>query len=229
MRAMILASGLGTRLRPLTYERPKALVDINRRPVIDHVINGLKKAGVDYFVVNSYLYPEYLEAHMAIRHHDIKYHLSAEKKLLGTAGAMIPVRDKLANGPFFVHNADILTDEDLNIIKSFHLENRPAATLLIAQCDSERSDLAFDSRNRVSRFLGISNQYQPESYGRYVGVAVFSPQIFDFIFDEGDGLGDEVIPMMMAGNCDIRVYPISGRWFDVGTHERLNLARKAFI
>lgn len=226
MKAMVLAAGLGTRLRPDTYNRSKALIDVCGQPMIDYVIAGLSKAGVDHFIINSYLYPEYLEAHMSIRHQDKNYYLSFEQTLLGTAGAMLPVQRLLEDSSFFLHNADILTDLELSKLIFEHQAHNPIATLVVEPVSGgNKYDLAYNDSRTLTAFLETGSDKEGINRGRYIGIAMLSPEIFDFISSEGDGFGDNVFPKAVKACKEIRIMEIDRPWYDIGTPAGLASAR----
>lgn len=222
MRAMILAAGLGTRLRPLTYDRPKALIHIDDRPVIDHVIDNLARAGVDFFVINTFIRPEYMAAHMALKHSSRQYYLSHERVLLGTAGALLPVRHLLEHEPFFIHNADIVTDFDLKLAADQHAHDDAVMTLLIEKTQSgQPSDLGYDETGKVTSFIRKTWRDNTAGFGRFVGVSLISPEIFDFISGENDGIGDDLIPALLDAGKHVTVHIPQGNWCDIGTPDKL--------
>ena len=105
-RAMIMAAGLGTRMRPLTSDRPKPLVEVGGKPLIDHAIDRLMAAGVTMIVVNLHYKAEMLKEHLAKRK-DIEIQLSEESDgLLGTGGGVVKALAQFGGEPFFIHNSD---------------------------------------------------------------------------------------------------------------------------
>lgn len=107
-RAMIMAAGLGTRMRPLTGDRPKPLVEVGGKALIDHAIDRLTAAGVTTIVVNLHYKAEMLKAHLAKRK-DVDIRLSEETDgLLGTGGGVAKALGQFAGEPFFIHNSDTI-------------------------------------------------------------------------------------------------------------------------
>src|SRR5579875_2315549 len=106
MKAMVLAAGLGTRMRPLTDHRPKALVEVAGKPLIDHVLDRLREAGVTRAVVNVHHFAEQMEAHLAARR-DIDVVISDERaELLDSGGGIQHARRLLGTDPIFLANID---------------------------------------------------------------------------------------------------------------------------
>uniref|UniRef100_UPI003FEE6622 nucleotidyltransferase family protein n=1 Tax=Phocaeicola sp. TaxID=2773926 RepID=UPI003FEE6622 len=146
MKAMIFAAGLGTRLRPLTDNMPKALVPVAGKPMLERVILRLKEAGFNEITVNIHHFGEQIIDFL--RAHDnfgTEIHISDERgMLLDTGGGIKKARPFLdGQEPFLVHNADILTDIDLAGLYRHHLESDAESTLLGSELKSSRY-LLFD-------------------------------------------------------------------------------------
>jgi N-acetyl-alpha-D-muramate 1-phosphate uridylyltransferase len=106
-RAMIMAAGLGTRMRPLTNDRPKPMVIVAGKPLIDHAIDRLVAAGVNTIVVNVHYRAELLKEHLRRRSDGVKIHISEETdELLGTGGGVVKAMHYFEQKPFFIHNSD---------------------------------------------------------------------------------------------------------------------------
>ena len=130
--AMVLAAGLGTRMRPLTDDRPKALVEVGGKALIDHVLDRLGAAGVERAVVNVHWFAERLEAHLAARTGGPEIIISDERaELLETGGGLKKARDLLGDAPVFVANID-----------SVWIDRGAAMGDLIRLWDPERMDAA---------------------------------------------------------------------------------------
>lgn len=147
---MIFAAGLGTRLKPLTDNMPKALVPVAGIPMLERVILRLKENGFDNITVNIHHFGQqiidFLNAH---NNFGVQIHISDERDLLlDTGGAIRKARPFLdGNEPFLVHNADILTDIDLRTFYQYHLDNHAEASLLV-------------SKRKTSRYLLFDQHYQ---------------------------------------------------------------------
>ncbi len=130
LKAMVLAAGAGTRLRPLTYETPKPMVPVVNRPVIHHVLDNLLKHGVKDVMVNLYAHADQVRGYCGDGSRwSLNVQYSLEPKLLGTAGAIKKVEGFFKDGPFFVMSGDGLSDIDLTEMLAFHKRRGSLATM----------------------------------------------------------------------------------------------------
>ena len=181
-RAMIMAAGLGPRMRPLTLDRPKPLVEVAGKPLIDHAIDRLKAAGVKTVVVNLYYKAEMLRAHLEARK-DVEMLFSDETGgLLGTGGGIVKALDLFRGEPFFVHNSDTIWIEGygaaLERMKERWDESRMDGLLLMAPLIGSmgyegKGDFFMDPEGHLSRVP--SGRVSPFAYP---GVEIVSPRLF---------------------------------------------------
>ncbi len=144
MNAMIFAAGLGTRLRPLTDHKPKALVSVGGRPMIDHVVDKLRRSGFDHIVVNAHHEKEQMVDYL--RGTDIR--VSVEEELLDTGGGLkraLPLFDD--DSPILVHNVDIFSNVDLKAVYEA-FDSQELALLVVSERDTARQ-LLFDDEMRL--------------------------------------------------------------------------------
>jgi MurNAc alpha-1-phosphate uridylyltransferase len=180
--AMVLAAGLGTRMRPLTQDRPKALVELAGRPLIDHVLDRLADAGVRKAVVNVHWFADELEAHLS-DYKRLEIVISNERKeLLETGGGLKKARPLLGEDPVFVANIDTVW-----------IQNRDAIADLVDLWDPDAMDVAlllarrdqsigFEGKGDV--FLGTDGRLTfrdeaPSTPYAYMGVHITKPQVVD--------------------------------------------------
>lgn len=248
MKAMIFAAGLGTRLRPLTNDRPKALVEVAGKPMLQRVIERLKFTGVDELIINIHYFgdkvTEFLEQN---DNFGLTIHISDERqwsdKPLETGGGILKARQWLEGDvPFIVHNADILTDIDLNAFYRYHCEHEALATLLVKMRDTQRYIL-FGDDNRLYGWTNIATgEVKPQGVGldlnalrkrAFGGVHIISPDIFPLLERYAAGrLAFGIIPFYLD-TC--QHHPIYGydpqeayTWFDIGKPETLHAAEAFF-
>ena len=189
---MIFAAGLGTRLKPITDNLPKALVPINGKPLLQHVILKLKSAGFDEIIVNVHHFPEQIIDFLkANNNFDIRIEVSDERKqLLDTGGGIRNAKWFFDDGkPFLVHNVDILSDVDLNKLYHQHLRTNSLATLVVSKRDTFRY-LLFDDNLRLNGWINEkTGETKPqglnhiELYNKlaFAGIQVLSPAVFELM------------------------------------------------
>lgn len=230
---MILAAGLGTRLRPLTHKVPKALLKVGGVPVLDHVARRVVAAGADRIVVNVSAHADLIRAH--IRQRDgwgadvrVSEELDGPLETGGGLAAAAPLfrRDR----PILIHNADILTDLD---IRSLYRAHDPVAlaTLALRPAISERY-LLFDDEGLTGLAFGGEERRAREPRGAerrldFLGVQVVSPRLLDLM--EETGKFSIFTPYMRLTRVGERVAAYETtqvRWTDIGTHEDLARAQK---
>jgi MurNAc alpha-1-phosphate uridylyltransferase len=151
MKAMILAAGLGTRLKPLTDDRPKALVEIGGVTLLELTIAKLIDNGFDEIVVNVHHFSEMLTSFIRSKDFGVKTHISDESdRLMDTGGGIVKAARFLdGSDPFLVHNVDIITDIDLRLLYDSHKQSDALATLAVGKRESSRVFL-FDSNMNLS-------------------------------------------------------------------------------
>ena len=141
MRALLLAAGLGTRLRPLTDRTPKCLVPIHGRPLLDYWLELLIGAGIEHILINTHWLPERVNEFIAASPYSDRVNLVHEPELLGTGGTVWANRDFFKGADFLLAHADNLTDFDVKALMKAHA-TRPtecAMTMLAFRTDDPRS------------------------------------------------------------------------------------------
>lgn len=241
---MIFAAGLGTRLRPLTNDRPKALVEIGGKTMLERVITKLAEAGFDDITINIHHFGQkiidFLEQH---NNFGLNIHISDERDLLlDTGGGILKARHLLdGNEPFLVHNADIVTSVDLHAMWNTHIESGAMATLLVKDRKTSRY-FVFDGDNRLQGWINKSTgETRPSAFTHcegmrelaFGGIHVISPSIFDELEKYSQGQAKFSITPFYVDECHNHV--IKGfvqntpyTWLDVGKPETLKEAEELF-
>lgn len=233
---MIFAAGLGTRLRPLTDNRPKALVEVGGVAMLERVIRRLVEAGADKIVVNVHHFPDMVIDWLAARDFGVEIVVSDEREcLLDTGGGILKARPLLdGDEPFIVHNADILTDLDLRAMVDAHHRADAVATLLVAPRQSSRY-LLFDDAMTLSGWTNVKtgevrpagivpDRLSPLAFG---GVHVISPAIFplleEYARSEGDKFSITPFYVDICRRAVVKGYlPATPyRWYDIGSPAKL--------
>ncbi len=217
--AMVMAAGLGTRMRPLTDDRPKALVEVNGKALIDHVIDRLAAVGVRRVVVNVHAFADRLEAHLAGRR-DVTVEISDERdQLMDTAGGLKRARPRLGERPLLVINVDTLWTESTP---------RPALSALAAAWDPARMDdllllapretsLGFDGPGDFTRAANgvLSHRGStPEAPLVYAGAHIMKPQLIDAWPEAPHGMLGHWRDM--AARQSLHGHVLEGLWMHVG-------------
>lgn len=239
---MIFAAGLGTRLRPLTDNMPKALVPVAGRPMLEHVILHLKKYGFTEVVVNIHHFGQQITDFLqANNNFGINIYISDERdELLDTGGGIKKARPLLdGNEPFLVHNADILTDMDLAAFYQYHTKCNSEATVLVSKRNTSRY-LLLDEADILKGWINKSTgEVKPQGFsyeaGQYKemafgGVHVISPTLFRYMEGEAWKGKFSIIPFYLSicHEAKIQGYPLQDfQWFDIGKPETLALAEAA--
>ena len=198
MKAMILAAGLGTRLRPWTLTHPKALVPVKGVPMLERVIVGLKQQGFDEFVVNIHHFGEQIIEFLDSREFGVKIAVSDERgRLLDTGGGILHARELLRpwESPVLVHNVDILSDADLRGLMEAHSERGSDSTLLVSDRESGRK-LIFDGEMRLRGWHNLKDDhYRPVGFKMEKGYREYAFSgihvVGDKVFDEMSSLSED--------------------------------------
>jgi len=209
--AVILAGGLGTRLRPLTYEIPKPLIPIQGITLTEHVINKLKEAGVSKFYLSIGYMAEKIIKHF--KDSDISFII--EKEPLGTGGwlNLIPK----INSNFIVVNGDNLFDLDWNKFISCHDKNNAIVTIALTSIQDVESKGVVEIKNeRIIRFIEKPNKKEVSSNLISSGYYIFSPKVFDYVKSNKFMLEKEIFPKL-AVEGRLYGYIDNSKWFDTGT------------
>jgi NDP-sugar pyrophosphorylase family protein len=198
MKAMVLAAGLGTRLRPLTNDRPKALVEVNGHTLLELTLTRLRQFGVNKVIVNVHHFSELLVQYLAANNNfGMTIEVSPENVLLDTGGALKKAAHFfLRNGgssedePFILHNVDVISTIDLGRMLTFHCENNALATLAVQERTTSRY-LLFDDAGRLcgrrsqdGRIEQVRATINPQAFA-FCGVHVISPRFLKLMSEEG--------------------------------------------
>jgi NDP-sugar pyrophosphorylase family protein len=238
MKAMILAAGLGTRLRPLTDDRPKALVEIAGHTLLEITLRRLRKFGVREVIVNVHHFADMVVAYLK-KNNDfgMQIEISHEEVLLDTGGGLKKAawffqEDSGGGEPFLLHNVDVISNIDLHLMLLFHRENHALATLAVQERETARY-LVFDEHgglcgrrtggDQAPEVVRPSAEMQARAFS---GVHVISPRIFSMI-EEGGAFSIIAAYLRLAAQGQkIRAFPADQYyWRDLGKPE--NVAQAA--
>lgn len=232
--AMILAAGLGSRLGKITEKTPKCLVKVQGKPLIQHVLEHLKKAGVLKVVVNTFHLAEQVEDFLTANNFGISIIISREPELLGTGGGVLFARKHLLGcNNFILHNADVLSTIDLKRLATIHEQESNIATLAVMDRETKRP-LIFNDQNLLVGWSAGEKSSSGKLDGlklAFTGVQIVSESVFQYLakFPTPSSTISAYMAASEAGE------PVRGvlldkkeKWFDVGTTERLAEAEGNF-
>jgi len=226
MRAMVMAAGLGTRLRPITHEVPKPVVPVGNVAIVEQLVRLLAAHGVDEVIANLHWFPDTVRARLGDGSElGVAMSYEQEEELLGTAGGVRNVRDFLAGGEdtFIVLAGDALTDVDLTALVAAHRANGGVATLSVKQV-ADVSQYGVIVTGSDGRIQGFQEKPDPaEALSDLVNCMVyaFSPEIFDYFptdeLPDPVDFANDVFPALLADDIPFHVHEIDGYWNDIGT------------
>ncbi len=221
MKSVIMAGGEGTRLRPLTNLRPKPMVPVANRPVMEHIMGLVRWHGVSEVVATLQYLPNVIENHFGDGSEwgmDISYAL--EDRPLGTAGSVKNAADALRADSFLVISGDALTDFDLTRVMEFHKQRGAAVTIALKRVDNplEFGVVITDDDGRVERFLEKPTWGQVFSDTINTGIYVMEPEVLDHIpSGQPYDFSSELFPDLMKKGYPIYGCVDEGYWCDIGS------------
>jgi Nucleoside-diphosphate-sugar pyrophosphorylase involved in lipopolysaccharide biosynthesis/translation initiation factor 2B, gamma/epsilon subunits (eIF-2Bgamma/eIF-2Bepsilon) len=223
MRAMILAAGVGSRLDPLTRNLPKPLVPIVNRPVMEHIVELLRKHGFNEIMVNLHYLGDQIEQHFGDGSKlGVKIHYSREDQLWGDAGSVKRVEEFFRDETFIVVGGDDLADMDLTRLVKTHRDKRALSTIALSLVDdpSEYGIVQMNEEGRITRFLEKPKGEVIFSNTANTGVYVFEPDVFDLIPKHTFYLfGKTFFPQMLEQRRPLYGHLTASYWKDVGNLE----------
>ena len=224
MRAMVMAAGLGTRLRPITHEVPKPVVPVGNVAIVEQLVRLLAAHGVREVIANLHWFPETVQGRLGDGSDlGVEVFYRQEEELLGTAGGVRNVADFLTAGDddtFLVLAGDALTDIDLTALADAHRANGGVATLAVKQVSdvSEYGVILTGSDGRVQGFQEKPDPAEALSDLVNCMVYAFSPEVFDY-FPDADPVdfAHDVFPALLSHDVPFHVHEIDAYWNDIGT------------
>ncbi|MCK5852022.1 nucleotidyltransferase family protein [bacterium] len=187
MKAIILSAGYGTRLGSLTKDMPKPMLDINGKPMLEYIINNLKRHNFTDLAINLHFMPEIIKNYFEDGSKSgVKITYSYEEELMGTAGGVKNIEKFFTESdePFIVHYGDVVTEQDFTKMLDFHKEKNALATLLLHKRKKSNSVVSLDEENRIIGFLERPSEKERKGIkSPWVnsGVCICQPEILDLI------------------------------------------------
>jgi NDP-sugar pyrophosphorylase family protein len=239
MKAMILAAGLGTRLLPLTADRPKALAEVAGRPLLDIALSRLRSFGVREVIINVHHFAEMILGYL--KTHDnfgMRIEISREEELLDTGGGLKKAawffleNSAGSENPFILHNVDVISTIDLRRMVEFHTQHQALATLAVQNRETSRY-LLFDPQlhlcgrrsgpqqkpDQKTELVPSSPQAQPLAFS---GIHVISPRLFAMMIEEGAfSIIDSYLRLAAGGENILAFRTDEYYWRDLGKPDDL--------
>jgi mannose-1-phosphate guanylyltransferase / phosphomannomutase len=220
VKAVIMAGGEGTRLRPLTSTQPKPMMPIANRPMMEHIVQLLKRHGFDDIVVTVAFQANAIRTYFGDgSEFGVRMVYATEENPLGTAGSVGNAKAELTE-PFLVISGDVLTDIDLAAIVEFHREHKAMATIGLKAMENplEFGIVITRDDGSIERFLEKPSWGQVFSDTINTGIYVLEPEVFDYIVpDKSVDFSSDVFPRLLDDGKPLFGYVAEGYWEDVGT------------
>lgn len=221
MKAMVLAAGLGTRLKPITFSIPKPMVPVIDRPVMAHLLGLIERHGFTDAVANLHYFPDTIREYFGDGSaFGVNLSYNFEDELLGTAGGVRAVRDHFGDEPFLIISGDALTDIDLTALVERHRTAGGVATLTVKRVADTREYgvVLHDGDGRITGFQEKPDPAEALSDLGNCGIYVFSPEIFDY-FPDRDFVdwAQDVFPVLLDNDVPFYIHEIEEYWNDVGS------------
>lgn len=225
MRAFILAAGYGTRMGPLGKVVPKPLVPLGGLPVVGFALERLRRVGVKEVVLNLHHGAEAIRKEMGDHFSEIKIHYSHEEEILGTAGGLKKAEEFLreTGEPFYVLNADVVSNADLGAALAHHREGGFIATLILRRSAEAKKfgALFVDESGILRRFLDAKSPEEPVGElieTMFTGQSVLSPEFLDHIPPgRACGVSEEIYPPLIDSGAPVGGILTEAYWADIGT------------
>jgi mannose-1-phosphate guanylyltransferase len=240
---MVLAAGLGTRLRPLTDDRPKALVEVNGRTLLEITLQRLRAFGIHEVIVNAHHFADQIAAFLKTRgNFGMRIEVSREDLLLDTGGGLkkaswffLDNSNESAGEPFLLHNVDVLSNIDFGEMLNAHQESQALATLAVHKRESGRQLLFNDELQLCGRRAG--KEKEPEIVRptanleplAFTGIHIISPLLLSLMKEDGVfSIIDCYLRLAAAGETITAFRADEYYWRDLGRIEDLNQAASDF-
>ena len=220
MKAMILAAGEGTRLRPLTASLPKPMVSIVGTPLLERTLTWLAGEGVTEAAINLYHRPQSIPDYFGSEFAGIRLHYFFEETLRGTAGGVKSAQSVLEDAPFFVIYGDNLISADLRRLAAFHAMHTGIGTVALFEHPNPAAAgiVGLDAGNRITRFVEKPPADEVFSPLANAGIYVLDPAVFDAIPEnEASDFGRDIFPSLLAQGKALHGTPLGGYLQDTGT------------
>ncbi|PIC75946.1 alcohol dehydrogenase [Sporosarcina sp. P19] len=212
-KVVLMAGGLGTRLRPLTDTLPKPMLNVGNKPILETIIEGFKHYGFTNFIISvNYKKEMIMNYFQDGKHLGVNIEYIEETKRLGTAGALSLINNKLKE-PFFVMNGDLLTKVNFEQLLEFHLETESCATMCVREHEYQIPYGVIETNDH--ELLSIIEKPIHKSYVN-AGIYVFSPEVLDYIPTDDFFDMPELYKYLIDSKKNVSAFPLREYWLDIG-------------
>lgn len=214
---VVMAGGKGTRIRPLTFSRPKPLVPVANRPILDYIIQRVIDSGYSKIIMTLGYLEDQISSYVSSRYPDLDFRFSSEKKPLGTAGGVRAAASDM-DETFIVLSGDVLFNLDLQQMVSFHRKKDALVTVALTPVDdpSHYGIAVLDDDGRITRFHEKPRPEEVFSKIANAGIYVMEPEIFDYIPEGNSDFSADIFPVLIEENREVYGFVFSGYWNDAG-------------
>jgi NDP-sugar pyrophosphorylase family protein len=226
-KAVILAGGKGLKMRPFTYEMPKAMIPVNNRPVLEHIIENLRRHDIRDLAISIGHQGNKIKQHFGDgKKFGVKITYFEQKSETGTAAPLLQVKKFVGGQPFLLYYGDVLSALDLDDMIDFHLTSRAIVTMALTSV-SKSSDWGVVrlQGSKVHSYLEKPAARKDLSHVINAGVYICEPKIFAHITPTTKRLEKEVLPELVNQH-QVAGYLFAGQWFDVGDPKNYQQAVK---
>ncbi|MBU4265780.1 MAG: nucleotidyltransferase family protein [Candidatus Altiarchaeales archaeon] len=227
-RALILAGGKGTRMRPFTYEIPKPLIPVHEKPLVQHIIELLRKNGIKNITMSIGYMGDRIQSRLGNGSDlNVRIEYIVEEEELGTAGSLHLLKEK-PDRSFFMFNGDVLANIELHDMIHFHRKNKGLATIALTAVDEpSRFGVAKLEGDKILEFVEKPEPGKEPSKFINAGVYLLEPEVIDYVPEGRSMMETDVFPRL-AKEGNLYGYKFKGQWFDTGTHEAYEKAIKGW-
>jgi len=228
-KAIILAGGEGTRLRPLTYKTPKPLIPLHRKALTEHVLDILKRFGVKEIILSVCYMADKVKSYFGDgSKFKVKIDYMKEEKPMGTAGPLI-LMDKL-DDTFIMINGDNLFNLDLRKMYKVHSKNKAIGTIALTQVEDVSSfGVARLKGEKILEFVEKPKKEEAPSNFINSGYYILEPDVFDIVKGKKFAMMEKDVFPLLAKEGKLFGYKDKGQWFDTGTFEDYEKVKKGWI
>ncbi|MBW3593138.1 MAG: NTP transferase domain-containing protein [Actinobacteria bacterium] len=227
MRAVVMAGGEGTRLRPLTSNQPKPMVPIVGKPCMEHIVDLLRRHGFEDVVVTVAFMPQAIRSYFGDGEaHGVRIRYSVEEAPAGTAGS-VKLAEEALDAPFLVISGDALCDIDLDALVRFHEEKDAAVTIALKSVDNplEFGIVVTDEEGRIERFLEKPSWSQVFTDTINTGIYVLDPDVLRHVpTDRPYDFSKELFPLLLEMGRPLYGHVVDGYWQDIGNLDQYRQA-----